>query len=165
MNSVSNKANMKCILKAVTILLCFAAFMMMAACDKEDDSEFSVDPESVVSDILQNVEFESEMQEIDIDALSIMYTVEENVQGVAYIAGGALADEVVIFTAPDEAAAGKMLQNAQDHIKERSDLFADYAPAEAAKLDKAYVKQRGCYVVVCVAGNIDQAKTVIEKYF
>lgn len=163
-----NKITAKYISKAITILLCFsalAAVLTMTACDKEDETEFTLDPQAAASDIIKNVEFGSEMQDIDIDALSIMYTVEENVQAVAYIAGGALADELVIFTAPDEAAAGKMLQNVKDHVKERSDLFADYAPSEVAKLDKAYVKQRGCYVIICVTGNIDQAKTVIDKYF
>ena len=37
----------------------------------------------------------------------------------------------------------------RQHIEERSELFASYAPAEVAKLEKAYAIQKGKYVVVC----------------
>ena len=83
----------------------------------------------------------------------------------AYIAGGALSDEMIVFTAPDEATAQKTLENVKAHIEERSELFASYAPAEVAKLEKAYTIQKGKYVVVCVTEDIDNAKAIINQYF
>ena len=86
-------------------------------------------------------------------------------EAVAYIAGGALSDEMIVFTAPDEATAQKTLENVKAHIEERSELFASYAPAEVAKLEKAYTIQKGKYVVVCVTEDIDNAKAIINQYF
>ena len=47
----------------------------------------------------------------------------------------------------------------------RNPLPEGYAPAEVAKLEKAYTIQKGKYVVVCVTEDIDNAKAVINQYF
>lgn len=142
-----------------------AAGLLFAAGCKEETAQPEIDPAKLTSDVVANVEFASEMQELDKDSLAITYTIEEGVSVSAYIAGGALSDEIVVFTAPEENAAKKMLENAKAHIAERIELFADYAPAEVAKLEKAYTIQKGKYVVVCITDDIDNAKTVIDRYF
>lgn len=76
---------------------------------KEEEREYEMDPSQLVSDVLENVTFAGEMQEVDKDALSITYTIEDGVEVAAYIAGGALSDEMIVFTAPDEATAQKTL--------------------------------------------------------
>ena len=140
----------------ITVLL--AAGVLFASGCKEEERENEMD-------VLENVTFAGEMQEVDKDALSITYTIEDGVEAVAYIAGGALSDEMIVFTAPDEATAQKTLENVKAHIEERSELFASYAPAEVAKLEKAYTIQKGKYVVVCVTEDIDNAKAIINQYF
>ena len=147
----------------ITVLL--AAGVLFAAGCKEEEREYEMDPSQLVSDVLENVTFAGEMQEVDKDALSITYTIEDGVEVAAYIAGGALSDEMIVFTGPDEATAQKTLENVKAHIEERSELFASYAPAEVAKLEKAYTIQKGKYVVVCVTEDIDNAKAVINQYF
>lgn len=147
----------------ITVLL--TAGVLFASGCKEEEREYEINPSQLVSDVLENVTFAGEMQEVDKDALSITYTIEDGVEVAAYIAGGALSDEMIVFTAPDETTAQKTLENVKAHIEERSELFASYAPAEVAKLEKAYTIQKGKYVVVCVTEDIDNAKAVINQYF
>ncbi len=147
----------------ITVLL--ASGVLFASGCKEEEREYEINPSQLVSDVLENVTFAGEMQEVDKDALSITYTIEDGVEVAAYIAGGALSDEMIVFTAPDETTAQKTLENVKAHIEERSELFASYAPAEVAKLEKAYAIQKGKYVVVCVTEDIDNAKAVINQYF
>ena len=158
----NGKRRVRAALRAVAVCLMLICTAACASCGK---GEFSVNVDEAVSYILENGGFESEMQEIDADSLSILYTITEGTQVKAYVAGGSLADELVVFTAADKAGADQMLANVKDHIDERKDLFADYAPDEVTKLSKACVKQRGQYVVVCVSGDSDKALEAIEKYF
>lgn len=155
------------IITVLMLMISLAAVMPGCKNDTSDsDSEnFTLNESAMAEDVLGKVDFESEMIEIDADAAAILYTIEENVQVKAYVAGGALADELVIFTAGDGQTASKMYENAKTHIEERAKLFEDYAPDEVAKLNKAYVKQRGRYVVVCVCKNAEQASEAIGKYF
>lgn len=148
----------------VLLALLTAGLLLTAGC-KEQKTEYRIDPDRLASDVVANVKFASDMQELDKDSLAITYTIEDGVEVAAYMAGGALSDEIIVFTAPDETIAKKMLENAKAHIEERSELFADYAPAEVAKLEKAYTLQKGTYVVVCVTEDIGNAKTLIDQYF
>ncbi|MBS5842779.1 MAG: DUF4358 domain-containing protein [Clostridiales bacterium] len=159
---------MKCKNKSVfyVLITLFAVGIMgIAAGCEQQKTEYQIDPSKLVSEVLETVHFASEMQELDKDSLAITYTIEENTEVIAYMAGGALSDEIIVFTAPDESTAKKMLDHVKAHIEERSELFADYAPAEVVKLEKAYTLQKGKYVVVCVTDDISNAKTIINKHF
>lgn len=147
------------------ILVLLTAVLLTATGCGSDQKNFEIDPAKLVSDVLENVSFASEMQELDRDSLAVTYTIEEGVEVTAYLAGGALSDEMIVFSAPDEAVANQTLAHAKEHIAERSELFAAYAPAEVVKLEKAYVIQKGRYVIVCVTEDIDRAKEIINQHF
>lgn len=56
-----------------------------AAGCKEEEREYEMDPSQLVSDVLENVTFAGEMQEVDKDALSITYTIEDGVEVAAIL--------------------------------------------------------------------------------
>ena len=152
------------------LLIIMASVLCFAGCAEEksesnSNKEYSVDAETLASEIVSKVEFASEMSKVESEVLDLFFTIEEGVTGVSYKAGGSLADEVTIFTAPNKITAKKMLETANSYIDERKELFASYAPAEVAKLEKAVAIQKGKYVVFCVTDNIEAAKTIIDKAF
>ena len=161
-----------CVLKVKKIgvfsilLLLITALLIAAGCNEDKPKNYEINPSDLTADVLEHVKFSTEMSEVDRDTLaSVWYTVPDGVNAAAYVAGGALSDELIVFTAPDEAIARTMLENVNKHINERKELFQSYAPAEVAKLEKAYAIQKGKYVVVCVTSDIDNAKTIIDKHF
>lgn len=148
------------------IILILGIFFTACA-DKKDEEKkvYKIDPAALSAELQEKVKFERKLEEIDKDVLEMYYTIDEGTTVVAFIAGSALADEITIFTSKDEASAKKMYDNAKTHIKERTDLFDDYAPAEVEKLNKAVVVQKGVYTVVCVTSDADNAKSIINKAF
>ena len=129
------------------------------------EKEYNIDPVKLTDDVLQNVKFASDMIEVDKDSLSTLYTIDDGIEVKAYIAGGTIADEIVVFTAQDADASGRMLEHAKAYIQDRTEAFSEYAPAEVAKLQKSYTVQKGKYVVVCITDDIDNAKEIINKHF
>lgn len=163
MNKTVKNLSRKMFACSVLLLLVFA--LLCAAGCGEKQKTYEINPQEMTAEVLEKVRFASELQELDRDSLSVMYTIEEGIEVCAYVAGGALADEFIVFTAADETAANKMLTNVKTHIAERSELFADYAPAEVVKLKKAYTLQKGKYVIVCITDDIENAKSVINQHF
>lgn len=147
-------------------VICFLAvgLFFTTGCQKEE-KEYNIDPAKLTDDVLHNVQFASDMIEVDKDSLSTLYTIEDGIEVQAYIAGGTIADEIVVFTAPDQAASDQMLEHAKAYIQDRIKAFSEYAPAEVAKLQKSYTVQKGKYVVVCITDDIDNAKEIINKHF
>ena len=147
----------------IMVLILSIGVMCFVGCGKESSEsnnkkEYSVDAEA-------KVKFASEMSKVESEVLDLFFTIEEGVTGVSYKAGGSLADEITIFTAPNKITAKKMLESVKSYIDERKELFAGYAPAEVAKLEKAVAVQKGKYVVFCVTDNIEEAKTIIDNAF
>ena len=154
----------------IMVLILSIGVMCFVGCGKESSEsnnkkEYSVDAEALASEIVSKVKFASEMSKVDAEFLDVYFTIEEGVTGVSYKAGGSLADEITIFTAPNKITAKKMLESVNSYIDERKELFAGYAPAEVTKLEKAVAVQKGKYVVFCVTDNIDEAKTIIDNAF
>ena len=146
--------------------VCFLAigFFITTGCQKKE-KEYNIDPADLTDDVLQNVKFASDMIEVDKDSLATLYTIDDGIEVKAYIAGGTIADEIVVFTAPDKEASGRMLKHAETYIQDRIEAFSEYAPAEVAKLQKSYTEQKGKYVVVCITDDIDNAKEIINRHF
>ena len=82
-----------------------------------------------------------------------------------YMSSGSTAEEVVVLTTPDESAAQTMYTNVQQFLKDQKSSFEDYIPAEAKRIDDAVTVQKGNYVVVCVSGDSDKAKEIVDKAF
>lgn len=157
----------KSLLLVLITLIVVGGLLLTAGCgeDSEEKKEYNVNATALAEELVAKVKFDSQMSIIDPSFLSVSYIIEEGVEAVSYKAGGQLADEVTIFTAPNEKIAKKMLSNVKDYLDERSELFADYAADEVAKIEKCFAEQKGKYVVLCITNDIDNAKTIINKAF
>ena len=79
----------------------------------------------------------------------------------AAVSGSAGADELLVLTAEDEEAAEAVYDLLSDRISYRRESFADYSPAEAAKLQEAILLREGTAVVCCVCPDPEAALKII----
>ena len=84
---------------------------------------------------------------------------------VMYAGRGSTAEEVGVFTAKDSNQAKETMEDVQKYLDDQADSFQDYVPEETKRIGNAVLEQKNQYVVLCVSGDSDQAKEIIEKAF
>jgi hypothetical protein len=82
-----------------------------------------------------------------------------------YMSSGSTAEEVAVFEAPDSSTAELMKEHVEEYLADQRDSFEKYIPEEAERIDNAVVQQNGNYVVLCVSGDSDKAKSLISEAF
>ena len=80
-----------------------------------------------------------------------------------YAGSGSTAEEVGVFTAKDSNQAKETMEDVQKYLDDQADSFQDYVPEETKRIGNAVLEQKNQYVVLCVSGDSDQAKEIIEK--
>ena len=76
-----------------------------------------------------------------------------------------VAEEVAVFEAPDKDTASTVKDNVQTYLDDQSDSFQDYIPEESKRIGNAVLEQKDQYVILCVSGDSEGAKEIIEKAF
>lgn len=148
----------------LSILLVLLLTVSLAACGAAD-ADFQIDPAELTRAVLADVKFDSGLDAIDSKMLPSLYPeLPEGVTATIYNAAGTSADELTVLTSPDEAAAKATYKAAEQYIQDRTELYAGYAPDEAAKLKRAAVVRRGRWVIVCVTDDVETAEATIDAY-
>ena len=98
-------------------------------------------------------------------AAGVLLFVPKGVDAIMYMGSGSTAEEVAVFTAPDEETARTTEENVQSFLDDQSDSFEKYIPEETKRISNAVLEKKGKYVVLCVCGDSDKAKEIIEKAF
>jgi hypothetical protein len=146
------------------ILAAVAACIIFAACATADSSAMP-DAQTIADALLNQSIFDETLSPLPEDEISYYVTMEEGVTGLMYLSDGSTAEEVAVFQAPDKNTAAKMLTNVEEYLSAQKSSFADYLPEEAKRIDDAVLIQKGNCVVLCVSGQSDAAKRVIEDVF
>ncbi len=147
------------------ILILLVIITVFSGCSGKDDTAdmTEIDISSLGSELLEQVEFEDELNLVDDAMVKKLYHIEEFIKAQVYIGSGATAEEIAIFEFDSGEAAAEGLNAAEDRLEEQKENFASYVPKELQKLDNAVVKQAGNYLVVCVS-NGDEAEKIIKSY-
>jgi len=98
----------------------------------------------------------------DISPLQGELTIPEGTQAVWCEYAGPVADELLLCIAPDEAGAATLLAIVNARLEERKVAFAGYAPHEVAKLNRAFVLQKGNFVCLIIADNVNNMKAYVQ---
>ena len=93
------------------------------------------------------------------------YGVDDSVSVIALTGSSAKADEVALFEAKDETAAGEIVNLLKNHIEKQKNDYASYAPNEVPKLDNAVLLQNGKYVALCITSDYKTAESTIQESF
>lgn len=96
------------------------------------------------------------------DHLSAFCGLADWEDGAVYAAGGMDAREVTVVLLSDEASAETAADTLENYRLERQGDFFGYAPAEADRLDRAVVLQRGSYAALLVCDDPESAKETFD---
>ena len=148
----------KSVIAAVALAaVCFGA----AGCGGQS---YEIDETEFMNELMETVTFDCEMMQLQESAVNAFFTVPEGTEAVVYMGNGAYADHAAVFEAEDTAAAGEVLAELEAYTDDLKASFEDYIPAEAAKIDRAVVVQKGNCVVLCITAD-ESAKSFIDGYF
>lgn len=140
-----------------------ALVILTAGCGGDKAKE--IDAKALAGSLLSEVTYEDELQELSEQMAVMQFDTEDGVKIYLYMGGGATAEEVAVFEAPDEEAAKKQLDHVKDFVDDQIETERDYRPEEVKRLEAAVLERRGKYVILCVSSDSDKAKEIIEKAF
>jgi hypothetical protein len=150
---------------AAALAMAFLTGCGSSAADTETESAVTADIGTVAETLVNGIEYEDELTELTEEELSYYVTMEDGVTGVMYMSSGSTAEEVAVFEAPDSSTAELMKEHVEEYLADQKDSFEKYIPEEAERIDDAVVQQNGNYVVLCVSGDSDKAKSLISEAF
>lgn len=145
------------------VAICSMASVLLLGCGSS--SPVSVDTAALTTSLTSDISYDNELSELSEEDITNYVTVEDGVKGVMYMSSGSTAEEVAVFTAPDEATASTMKNNVQEFLNDQKTSFEDYIPEEAQRIDDAVLVVNGNYVILCVSGDSDKAQEIIDNAF
>jgi len=134
----------------------------MAGCGS---SGKTIDAAALAESLTAEISYDDTLEAVDADTVSMYITLPDEVESVMYMGSGSTAEEVAVFTAPDEDTAKETMESVQEHLNDQTESFQDYIPEESKRVGNAVLEQRGKYVILCVSGDSDTAKEIIEEAF
>ena len=122
--------------------------------------------------LFSEVTYEDDIQPLgenetdSIDFVTAYYVIEKEdiLSAVLYAGSGATPEEICIV----KAAQGKV-EAVKTAMEGRLDIlktdFTDYNPEQMPKIDNAKVYVNDDYVVLCVSGDANKVKEILDNYF
>lgn len=74
------------------------------------------------------------------------------------------ADEIAVVAVKDPADVTKAADSLRAHVESRRNLFLQYGPAEAARVEKAQIFTKGQYAVLIICDDGPAVKTAFEDF-
>ena len=82
---------------------------------------------------------------------------------LSYSTKGA-ADEVAVIAVKDPADVGEAASSLRRHVEQRKQLFQQYGPAEAARVERAEIFTKDQYAVLLICDDSPAVKTAFEEF-
>jgi len=137
-----------------------AGVLLFAGCGGEAKT---IDAQALAKSLATEIKYDDTLKELTADEISMLVDLPEDVDSVMYAGSGSTAEEVGVFTAKDSNQAKETMEDVQKYLDDQADSFQDYVPEETKRIGNAVLEQKNQYVVLCVSGDSDQAKEIIEK--
>ena len=148
--------------KTGLLALLTAGVLLLAGCGGEAKT---IDAQALAKSLATEIKYDDTLKELTADEISMLVDLPEDIDSVMYARSGSTAEEVGVFTAKDSNQAKETMEDVQKYLDDQADSFQDYVPEETKRIGNAVLEQKNQYVVLCVSGDSDQAKEIIEKAF
>lgn len=139
-----------------------AGVLLLAGCG---GAAKTIDAQALAKSLATEIKYDDTLKELTADEISMLVDLPEDVDSVMYAGSGSTAEEVGVFNAKDSNQAKETMEDVQKYLDDQADSFQDYVPEETKRIGNAVLEQKNQYVVLCVSGDSDQAKEIIEKAF
>lgn len=161
---------------AFLLLMIATMFMALTACSNnngnstQETTSFApveLNITEISQSILDSGVFADELSQVDSSYSEMLMNItkEEYVSAMIYMGSGATAERLILFEAADNTAAAALEEKCASHVKEQTEAYAGYLPAEVDKLEHAILKTSGKYVILCVAEDYSKAEEMIQELF
>lgn len=133
--------------------------------DDGDSDAGAIDYEAL-ADELNSIITDDYMTEMDMDMLEATFDISKDILSGAkvYLSSGATANEIAVFCCKDEEAVKTVMDSLEQRVETRETSYKDYNPQEAEKLSNSIIGSKGNCVILVVAGDMDAAEDILEKY-
>ena len=159
--------------KYLSLLLAGAMALTLAACGQTqpepEPRRFELEDVQMLAD---NGVFSEELEQLDTDMAFALYhladyglTLKDLSEASLMRSAGATCEEaaVLLFDVEDwEEKTETAVEALEDYLQSQIDSNVDYRPNEIPKLENALLEARGNRVVLVVAQDVEQAKTLLE---
>ena len=153
-------------MKKFSILLTLLMVVLVAAgCSSSQPA--ALDVQQTADKLAQEVSFQDQLTKMDQDAALKLYdlTADDVETASPYVGTGATAEEISVWQGKDADAAKKIQDAVNTRIENQKESFVDYNPEEMPKLENPVVVAKGNYVVLCLSGDNENAKKIIDGCF
>lgn len=152
---------MKAIKRITAILLLTLLALTAVGCGAKNLTE--EDAKALVTEVIENVEFQQALTESPEAMLGSLYDIPEGVEVESYSAGYP-ADRFAVFYAEDSAKIPEIKTMLEAKVQELIETYAAYDTTQVGKLENAIIETRGNYVIFVVTDDYENAKSVVAKY-
>ena len=129
-------------------------------------SEFKIDAEAMAKTIIDEVIFDTQLQQVKKESVSTFIPMPEAEQAYMFMGSGEKADSFGVFVFKDEDDAEDGEKAIEEYIKELGDSFSRYIPEEADKAEnQSQIIRKGPNVVFIICEDVSEATEVIERVF
>ena len=139
-----------------------AGVLLLAGCG---GAAKTIDAQALAKSLATEIKYDDTLKELTADEISMLVDLPEDVDSVMYAGSGSTAEEVGVLTAKESNQEKETMEDVQKYLDDQADSFQDYVPEETKRIGNAVLEQKNQYVVLCVSGDSDQAKEIIEKAF
>ena len=154
-------------LRAIIAPVLMAVMVFFAAgCGGDDYPEIKIDAAKMANAIVENVDFESRMQQISREGITNFIDLPETDSAYMFMGSGEKADSfgVFVFNTKDDAKTGE--KAVKDYLKDLGDSFSKYIPEETDKVENhSLVVRKGRNLVFVVSPDEEAAGEVVEGIF
>ena len=161
----------RCFVAAGALALCF---LMPAACGSPGagatdtrNAEFTMDVANAGERLFHELEFRDRLEELDSPVVCAILGIdgEDAVAQKNYFSSGATAEEIIVFQARDSETLAILRSALEARLEYQKEIYAAYAPEEVRYLQGAVLREKGVYLIYCVAADAEKAEELTEKLF
>lgn len=153
---------MKRFTRLTALLLVLCSVFSLIACQGQEEAS-PVNADALFQVLLEQVKFDTELADAGADAAMYFSELPEGAQVKMYVGSGYYADKLVQITVKTEADRAAARKSVDTHLEELRNQFQSYIPEEVSKIDKAVIWEQGVNVILCVTGDVDNAKSIVEN--
>ena len=151
-------------MKKIWIVILIIVIIGVIVVFTNDNKGITIDINELSKDIIENIEFEDELNKADNETASKLYDINNFTSQSVYMSSGATSEEIAIFEFEDKEACKVALEKANKRIEEQKQNFKDYMPKEMKKLENAMIKNKNQYLIVCITNHPEEVGKILSKY-
>ncbi len=151
-------------MKKIWIVILIIVVIGVIVVFTNENKGITIDINELSKDIIENIEFEDELNKTDNETASKLYDINNFTSQSVYMSSGATSEEIAIFEFEDKEACKVALEKANKRIEEQKQNFKDYMPKEMKKLENAMIKNKNQYLIVCITNHPEEVGKILSKY-